>query len=80
MGVRPCPDTLLKRLKKPVYSKRISPDDHFKGKSVDAFYDFARQALLRLTDQDVEAELSDYLPRDELAGLLMRMRTEFAKL
>lgn len=80
MGVRPCPSTLMKRLKKPVYSRRIPATDYFNGKSVESFYDFMRQYLVTLTDKDLEAELSDYLSPIEMTGLVMRMRAEFAKL
>ena len=32
-----------------------------------------------MTDADLSAELTDYLRADELAGLSMRIRAEFAK-
>lgn len=80
MGVRPDRATLEKRLDKPAYSRRLKATDHFKGKTRDEFFSFLRQAVLSLTDKDIGAELSDYLPTEEMAGLAMRFRVELAKL
>jgi predicted nucleotidyltransferase component of viral defense system len=80
MGVRPDRTTLEQRLATPAYSRLIRKSDHFKGKTPDEFFAFLRQATLRLDDQMIEAELGDYLPREELTGLAMRFRTELATL
>jgi predicted nucleotidyltransferase component of viral defense system len=80
MGVRPCSKTLQRRLKKPNYSRLVKSADQFKGQSVTDFYAFLRQAVLAMTDKQVEAELADYLPPDELVGLVMRFRAAFATL
>ncbi len=80
MGVRPDRPTLEKRLASPAYSRLVRASDHFGGKSADSFFDFLRQAALRLDDRMIEAELGDYLPPEELAGLAMRIRAALAKL
>lgn len=80
MGVRPDRITLEKRLAKPVYSRLVKPAHQFKGKTAEDFFAFLREAAREVTDRQVEAELSDYLPSDELAGLAMRFRAELAGL
>lgn len=80
MGVRPDRPTLEKRLASPAYSRLVRASDHFGGKSADSFFEFLRQAALRLDDRTIEAELGDYLPAEELAGLAMRIRAAMAKL
>mgnify|MGYP003776689547 CR=1 FL=1 len=80
MGIRPDEPTLLRRLKKPAYSRLVKPVDHFKGKSADDFYDFLQEHANGLTDEVIAGELKDYLRADEMAGLTMRFRAELAKL
>jgi predicted nucleotidyltransferase component of viral defense system len=80
MGVRPDEATLKKRLAKPDYSRLVRKVDHFNGKTVSDFYAFLREAVIGLNDDDIEAELSDYLPPAEWAGLAMHFRAELAKL
>ena len=79
MGVRPDEKTLERRLHKPEYSRLVKAADHFKGATVEDFRDFLLAHVRKLTDADLSAELTDYLRADELAGLSMRIRAEFAK-
>ncbi len=80
MGVWPDEKTLKKRLAKPDYSRLVSKADYFKGETAADFYAFLREVAIGLNDEDIEAELSDYLPPEEMAGLAMRFRAELAKL
>lgn len=79
MGVRPDEKTLARRLQKPAYSRLVKATDHFKGASTEDFRGFLLGRIQTLTDADLAAELKDYLRADELAGLNMRIRAEFAK-
>lgn len=79
MGVRPDEKTLAGRLRKPEYSRLVKAAEHFKGASVADFRGFLLAHVQTLTDADLSAELKDYLRADELAGLSMRIRAEFAK-
>ena len=79
MGIRPDEKTLARRLQKPEYSRLVKVADHFKGASVEDFRGFLLAHVQTLTDADLAAELKDYLRADELAGLGMRIRAEFAK-
>lgn len=79
MGVRPDEAVLARRLRKPEYSRLVKAADHFRGSSVADFRDFLLARVQRLTDADLAAELKDYLRPDDLAGLSMRIRAEFAK-
>lgn len=80
MGVRPDADTLQSRLGAPAYSRLIKKGDRFQGGTVHDFCAFLNEAVQKLTETDVRAELSDYLPPSELPGLDMRFRAEIAKL
>ena len=80
MGIRPDEKTLWQRLVRPAYSKRVKMGDHFTGKSVEEFYVFLRKFAQALTDASIRAELSDYLPDDDMVGLAMRFRAELAAL
>ena len=80
MGVRPDADTLQSRLEDTAYSRLIKKGDRFQGKTVHDFCAFLNQTVQKLTEADVRAELSDYLPPSELPGLDMRFRAEIAKL
>ena len=79
MGIRPDEKTLARRLQKPEYSRLVKVADHFKGATVEDFRGFLLAHVQTLTDADLAAELKDYLRADELAGLGMRIRAEFAK-
>ena len=68
------------RLGKPTYSRLVRKSEHFKGGTVEAFYEFLRDHANGLTDDAIAAELKDYLSANELAGLNMRFRGEWAKL
>jgi predicted nucleotidyltransferase component of viral defense system len=80
MGVRPDKSQLSGRLRKPEYSRLVKTSEHFSGKSVEDFYGFLRTQANTLSDAAIAAELKDFLRADELAGLSMRFRAEFAKL
>jgi hypothetical protein len=79
MGVRPDEAVLARRLRKPEYSRLVKAADHFRGSSVADFRDFLLARVQQLTDAGLAAELKAYLRPDELAGLSMRIRAEFAK-
>jgi len=80
MGVRPDRETLARRLRKCVYSRFVKEKDRFKGEGVDEFFEFLRGKARTLTDEDIAAELADYLTRENTAGLSMMFRAELAKL
>jgi predicted nucleotidyltransferase component of viral defense system len=80
MNVLPDKETLTKRLLKPDYSRTVKKADYFKGTSTDDFFELLRKTCASLTDSDIEKELSDYLPVQELAGLSDMFRAAFATL
>jgi len=80
MGIAPDRQTLESRLKKPVYSRLVKADDRFRGETAPDFYGFLRAHVAQLTDGDIRASLSDYLPDDEIAGLAVQFRAAFARL
>lgn len=80
MGIRPNPERLEKRLRKPQYSKLVKAPDHFQGTGLEAFYAFLRDRVNQLDEADFLQPLADILPEDELPGLLLRLRAEVAKL
>jgi hypothetical protein len=65
---------------KPDYSRTVKKADYFKGTSTDDFFELLRKTCASLTDSDIEKELSDYLPVQELAGLSDMFRAAFATL
>ena len=58
----------------------IKKEDRFKGNNIPEFYDFVRSKLGELSDTEIEQQLSDYLPPNELAGLVPLIRSGFVKL
>ena len=80
MNIRPDEDTLKKRLFKPAYSRLVKKSAYFKGASTDDFFDLIRNQCASLTDSDIENELSDYLPANEITGLSDMFRAAFATL
>jgi predicted nucleotidyltransferase component of viral defense system len=80
MNIRPDEETLTKRLLKPDYSRTVKKTDHFKGTSTDDFFDLLRTSCASLTDSDIEKELGDYLPAQEIAGLSDMFRAAFTTL
>lgn len=80
MGIRPDEPTLYERLSKPNYSRLVKKKDYFTSQSPKDFYGFLSEKIQALTDKEIAASLSDYLPATELAGLAMRFRAEIAKL
>ena len=80
MGVSPDRKTLETRLRKPVYSRLVKKKDRFSGVTIADFYEFLRKYASRLTDSDIQEELSDYLPREEMEGLAMQIRAALTKL
>lgn len=80
MNIKPDEETLLKRLKKIEYSKLIKKTDYFKGRTLPEFYDFIRQVASDTPDSKIEAELSDYLTPEELAGITPLIKASLVKL
>ncbi len=80
MGIRPDIKTLMGRLKKPSYSKLVRKEDYFKGSGVEQFFDFLRAKVQVISDKDIGNSLGDYLRKDDIAGLSMKIRAELARL
>ncbi len=80
MQIVPDAETLLNRLRKPLYSKLVKKEQHFRGKSIPEFYDFLRFQVGNLTDKEIEDQLSDYLAPEELAGLVSLIRSALVRL
>lgn len=80
MNISPDEKTLLQRLKKPIYSRLVGKNDHFTGSSLTEFYTFLRQKCADLNADDIRAELSGYLPSDEIDGLDLLFRAALTKL
>ena len=80
MGVKPDIKTLKERLKKPSYSKLVRKENYFRGTELDEFYDFIRMKIRDIADKDIENSLGDYLKKENIAGLSMKFRAEFARL
>ena len=80
MNITPDPDVLNQRLQKPNYSPLVKPANYFKGQSLSEFYDFLRNHVAHLTDKDIQQELADYLPPEEIPGLAMQFRAALARL
>lgn len=80
MQIEPDVAVLEKRLRKPSYSRLIRKSDHFPGKTASEFYDFLRTKVAQLTEKDIQNELADYLPPEEIDGLAMLFRAAFARL
>jgi predicted nucleotidyltransferase component of viral defense system len=72
--------TLKQRLLKQNYSTLVKKDDYFKGKELSEFIEFLREATQKLSDKDIDKELSDYLPSNEIPGLAMQIRASLVKL
>lgn len=80
MNVKPDSAELQKRLKKPVYSRSVKESDYFQGTDLNDFYNFLREQLSLITEDQLSAQLSDYLVPDEMVGLLSQFRAAFVKL
>jgi predicted nucleotidyltransferase component of viral defense system len=80
MGIHPNEESLMERLRKPLYSKLVKREAHFKGKGPEPFYQFIRDHVSTLTDESIANELADYLPANQLPGLAMQLRAGFTKL
>lgn len=80
MGIRPDEKTLIQRLKKPLYSKKVKPEHYFDGEGAESFYNFLRDQLSSLTEEELNQEMRAYLPPAELPGLLMKFRAALVKL
>jgi len=80
MNILPDQETLMARLSKPCYSKLVMKEDYFKGKTERNFYDFLREKINKLSDKDIDRELSDYLAPEEIPGLAMEIRASLVKL
>jgi len=80
MHIEPDIATLKSRLKSPSYSRLVPRTDHFKGTTVDEFYDFLRARVAILSDKEITEAMSDYLPVEETAGLGMMFRAAMTRL
>jgi len=80
MNIKPDEAILVSRLKSPAYSRLISQDDYFNGKTCAEFYNFIRKKVALLSDKDIEREMADYLRPEEMVGLLMNFRAALVKL
>jgi len=80
MNIAPDLETLVPRLKKPIYSKQIKKRDYFNGKTAEDFYDFFRDKVAELSDREIESQLLNYLVKDEVAGLVPLIRSSLVKL
>lgn len=79
MGIMPDLETLNARLKTCAYSKLIKKADRFPGKTIEEFYDFLSGYVNELTDKDFIDSLDDYVNQEDLCGLSMKIRAEWAK-
>ena len=80
MNAKPDEATLEARLARPVYSTLVKQKDHFAGRTCQMFYDYLRDHVARLSDEQIRQELSDYLPPGESDGLALLFRAGLAKL
>ncbi len=80
MHAKPDESTLEARLAKPVYSSLVKKKDRFPGWTCQAFYDYLRDYVVTLSDDQIRQELSDYLPPEETTGLALMFRAAMAKL
>jgi len=80
MNISPDAETLENRLRNPIYSRLIKPEDYFNGKTCHEFYDFIRKNVALLSAIDIEREMADYLKPEEMAGLSMLFRSALVSL
>lgn len=80
MHIEPDIATLESRLKSPSYSRLVPQTDHFKGTTVDEFYDFLRAKVALLSDKEITDAMSDYLTLEETTGLGMMFRAAMTRL
>ena len=80
MGVRPDTKVLEARLRKPAYSRLVKSADRFSGRTAGEFYEFLRRHTAKLTDEEIERSMADYLPPEEITGLAMQIRAATAEL
>ena len=80
MNIKPDEATLASRLKNSSYSRLINQDDYFRGKTCAKFYEFIREKVALLSDQDIKNEMADYLKPEEMVGLHMNFRAALVTL
>jgi predicted nucleotidyltransferase component of viral defense system len=80
MNIEPDPEVLLKRLKKPNYSRLVAEKTRFKGSSLKDFYEFIRLTTKNLSDQEILQQLAPILPADEALGFSLQLRAALTKL
>jgi predicted nucleotidyltransferase component of viral defense system len=80
MNARPDEPTLRERLAKSAYSSRVKAKDFFTGRTCAEFYDFIRDAVSHLDENQIREELADYLPPAETQGLGLLFKAALAKL
>jgi hypothetical protein len=80
MNAKPDETTLEERLAKPVYSTLVKKRNHFPGRTCRDFYDYIREQVAVLSDEQINNELSAFLPPAEAKGLSLMFRAALAKL
>jgi len=80
MNIKPDRDVLLRRLRKPQYSRVVKKEDYFQGSTIDEFYEFLRAQVALLSQDEVQSQMLDYMLPDETVGLLGFFQAAFVKL
>ncbi len=80
MDIKPDIATLEKRLQKPCYSRLVKYDDYFRGNGCNDFFDFIRQKVSCLSNDDITDAMSDYLPPEETTDMSMLFRAALVRL
>lgn len=73
MGVKPDNEILLKRIKRPQYSKLVKNKPE-RLKTVDNLFEFIKSEVINISQKDINSELSGLLEQDELIGLDMKIK------
>jgi predicted nucleotidyltransferase component of viral defense system len=72
MGIAPDKAILEKRLRKPIFSKRVKTGKDFTDMS--SFFIFLKQEVEKLSNQDIIDEIGAIFPKDELPGLNLKIK------
>ncbi|MHC4873950.1 MAG: nucleotidyl transferase AbiEii/AbiGii toxin family protein [Planctomycetota bacterium] len=74
IGIKADTDTLSKRLKKPQYSKLVKPLQVTPPVSEEFFYDFLKESVINLTQDEVDKEMRSILNDEDRAGLALKIK------
>jgi predicted nucleotidyltransferase component of viral defense system len=74
MGVKPDSETLNKRLKKPLYSKLVKPMKISAPVPAEDFFDFLKEKVENLTQEEVDDEMISTLTDEDRAGLALKIK------